>query len=63
MLYGWFQDAKKTGHRGFGFVTFFEDGVAEQVAKLSHEILGQPVSCLYSAWLQRQFHGIPLTVS
>jgi RNA-binding protein Musashi len=39
-----FQDAKKTGHRGFGFVTFFDDSVAEQVAMASHEILGQPVS-------------------
>ncbi|KAI5064850.1 hypothetical protein GOP47_0019545 [Adiantum capillus-veneris] len=38
------KDLKKTGHRGFGFVTFFDDGVAEQVALQSHEILGQPVA-------------------
>lgn len=38
------KDAKKTGHRGFGFVTFFDDGVAERVALESHEILGQPIA-------------------
>eukprot|EP00250_Pteridium_aquilinum_P033976 c6787_g1_i1 orf=290-2326(+) len=38
------KDAKKTGHRGFGFVTFFDDGVAERVAMESHEILGQPIA-------------------
>ncbi|MCO5574713.1 hypothetical protein L7F22_028503 [Adiantum nelumboides] len=38
------KDPKKTGHRGFGFVTFFDDGVAEQVALQSHEIMGQPIA-------------------
>eukprot|EP00249_Psilotum_nudum_P021096 c27969_g2_i2 orf=190-1506(+) len=38
------KDAKKKNHRGFGFVTFFDDGVAEQVALESHEILGQSVA-------------------
>lgn len=38
------KDAKKKGHRGFGFVTFFDDGIAEQVALQSHEILGQPIA-------------------
>lgn len=38
------QDPKRSGHRGFGFVTFAEDGVADRVARRSHEILGQPVS-------------------
>ena len=37
------QDPKKSGHRGFGFVTFAEDGVADRVARRSHEILGQEV--------------------
>lgn len=38
------KDAKKKGHRGFGFVTFLEDGVAEKVSHQSHEILGQPIA-------------------
>lgn len=38
------KDPKRSGHRGFGFVTFSEDGVADRVARRSHEILGQPVA-------------------
>ncbi|VAH18629.1 unnamed protein product [Triticum turgidum subsp. durum] len=38
------KDPKKSGHRGFGFVTFAEDGVADRVARRSHEILGQEVA-------------------
>lgn len=38
------KDTKRSGHRGFGFVTFAEDGVADRVARRSHEILGQPVA-------------------
>lgn len=38
------KDTKRFGHRGFGFVTFAEDGVADRVARRSHEILGQPVA-------------------
>lgn len=37
------QDPKRTGHRGFGFVTFGEDGVSERVSRRSHEICGQQV--------------------
>ncbi|KAL2528535.1 Uncharacterized protein Fot_21136 [Forsythia ovata] len=33
-------DPKRTGHRGFGFVTFAENGVADRVARRSHEICG-----------------------
>lgn len=40
------QDPKRSGHRGFGFVTFAEDGVAERVSRRSHEICGQQVSHL-----------------
>lgn len=39
------QDAKKTSHRGFGFVTFSDEGAAERVALRTHEILGHQVSC------------------
>nr|DAD21540.1 TPA_asm: hypothetical protein HUJ06_023003 [Nelumbo nucifera] len=35
---------KRTGHRGFGFVTFAEDGVADRVSRRSHEICGQEVA-------------------
>ncbi|XP_028103533.1 heterogeneous nuclear ribonucleoprotein 1-like isoform X2 [Camellia sinensis] len=35
------KDPKRTGHRGFGFVTFAEDGVADRVSRRSHEICGQ----------------------
>eukprot|EP00262_Sarcandra_glabra_P019860 TRINITY_DN7710_c0_g2_i1.p1 TRINITY_DN7710_c0_g2~~TRINITY_DN7710_c0_g2_i1.p1 ORF type:complete len:362 (-),score=67.37 TRINITY_DN7710_c0_g2_i1:80-1165(-) len=38
------KDPKRTGHRGFGFVTFVEDGVADRVSRRSHEILGQQVA-------------------
>ncbi|XP_047094330.1 heterogeneous nuclear ribonucleoprotein A/B-like isoform X1 [Lolium rigidum] len=38
------KDPKRSGHRGFGFVTFAEDGVADRVARRSHEILGQEVA-------------------
>lgn len=38
------KDPKRTGHRGFGFVTFAEDGVAERVSRRSHEICGQQVA-------------------
>lgn len=37
------QDPKRSGHRGFGFVTFAEDGVADRVSRRSHEICGQQV--------------------
>ncbi|THG20184.1 hypothetical protein TEA_005569 [Camellia sinensis var. sinensis] len=38
------KDPKRTGHRGFGFVTFAEDGVADRVSRRSHEICGQQVA-------------------
>ncbi|XP_059639829.1 uncharacterized protein LOC132282238 isoform X2 [Cornus florida] len=38
------KDPKRTGHRGFGFVTFAEDGVADRVSRRSHEICGQKVA-------------------
>jgi RNA-binding protein Musashi len=38
------KDPKRSGHRGFGFVTFAEDGVADRVARRSHEILGHEVA-------------------
>ncbi|KAL8044501.1 hypothetical protein ABFX02_08G049200 [Erythranthe guttata] len=38
------KDPKRTGHRGFGFVTFSDDGVADRVARRSHEICGQQVA-------------------
>eukprot|EP01018_Ginkgo_biloba_P039042 Gb_29115 [translate_table: standard] len=34
------KDSKRTGHRGFGFVTFAEDGVADRISRRSHQILG-----------------------
>lgn len=37
------QDPKRTGHRGFGFVTFADEGVADLVSRRSHEICGQQV--------------------
>jgi uracil DNA glycosylase len=40
------QDAKKTSHRGFGFVTFSDEGAAERVALRTHEILGHQVRIL-----------------
>ncbi|KAL6610078.1 hypothetical protein ACP70R_040047 [Stipagrostis hirtigluma subsp. patula] len=38
------KDPKRRGHRGFGFVTFADRGVADRVAGRSHEILGQEVA-------------------
>ncbi|KAK1314190.1 Heterogeneous nuclear ribonucleoprotein 1 [Acorus calamus] len=38
------KDPKKPVHRGFGFVTFAEDGVADHVFQQTHEILGQEVA-------------------
>ncbi|WOL12889.1 hypothetical protein Cni_G21657 [Canna indica] len=38
------KDPKRSGHRGFGFVTFAEDGVADRVSRRKHEILGQEVA-------------------
>ncbi|PSS30749.1 Heterogeneous nuclear ribonucleoprotein like [Actinidia chinensis var. chinensis] len=38
------KDPKRTGHRGFGFVTFAEDGIADRVSRRSHEICGQQVA-------------------
>ncbi|KAH1223769.1 Heterogeneous nuclear ribonucleoprotein 1 [Glycine soja] len=38
------RDPKRAGHRGFGFVTFAEDGAADRVSRRSHEICGHPVA-------------------
>ncbi|KAK1308224.1 Heterogeneous nuclear ribonucleoprotein 1 [Acorus calamus] len=38
------KDPRRQGHRGFGFVTFAEDGVADRVSRRTHEILGQEVA-------------------
>ncbi|XP_024975929.1 RNA-binding protein Musashi homolog 2 isoform X1 [Cynara cardunculus var. scolymus] len=38
------KDPKRSGHRGFGFVTFAEDGVADRVSRRPHEICGQQVA-------------------
>lgn len=38
------KDPRRSGHRGFGFVTFDEDGVAERVSRRQHEICGQQVA-------------------
>ncbi|XP_020537220.1 RNA-binding protein Musashi homolog 1 isoform X3 [Jatropha curcas] len=38
------KDPKRTGHRGFGFVTFAEEGVADRVSRRSHEICGHQVA-------------------
>ncbi|KAG1334659.1 putative Methylcrotonoyl-CoA carboxylase beta chain, mitochondrial [Cocos nucifera] len=37
------KDPKRTEHRGFGFVTFAEDGAADHVYCRTHQILGQKV--------------------
>lgn len=37
------KDPKRSGHRGFGFVTFAEEGVADRVSRRRHEILGQEI--------------------
>lgn len=38
------KDPKRSGHRGFGFVTFSDDGVADRVSRRSHEICGHQVA-------------------
>ncbi|CAF2067405.1 unnamed protein product [Brassica oleracea var. botrytis] len=38
------EDPKRSGHRGFRFVTFAENGVADRVSRRSHEICGQEVA-------------------
>ncbi|XP_073110273.1 uncharacterized protein [Elaeis guineensis] len=38
------KDPKRTEHRGFGFVAFAEDGVADHVYCRTHQILGQEVA-------------------
>ncbi|XP_076933597.1 uncharacterized protein LOC143599562 isoform X2 [Bidens hawaiensis] len=38
------KDPKRSGHRGFGFVTFADDGAADRVSRRSHEICGQQVA-------------------
>ncbi|CAK9196397.1 unnamed protein product [Sphagnum troendelagicum] len=38
------KDAKKTSHRGFGFVTFADEGAADRVALRTHEILGHQIA-------------------
>ncbi|KAH0900598.1 hypothetical protein HID58_040101 [Brassica napus] len=38
------KDPKRSGHRGFGFATFAENGVADRVSRRSHEICGQEVN-------------------
>ncbi|KAJ8770698.1 hypothetical protein K2173_021345 [Erythroxylum novogranatense] len=38
------KDPKRSGHRGFGFVTFAEEGVADRVSRRSHEICGHQVA-------------------
>lgn len=38
------KDAKKISHRGFGFVTFAEESIAEHVSQRRHEILGHLIA-------------------
>lgn len=38
------KDPRRSGHRGFGFVTFAEDGVADRVSRRTHEICGHQVA-------------------
>ncbi|XP_049357486.1 heterogeneous nuclear ribonucleoprotein 1 isoform X2 [Solanum verrucosum] len=38
------KDPRRPGHRGFGFVTFADDGVADRVSRRPHEICGQQVA-------------------
>ncbi|XP_058751603.1 uncharacterized protein LOC131624698 isoform X2 [Vicia villosa] len=38
------RDVNKSGHRGFGFVTFADYGVADHVSQRSHEICGHQVA-------------------
>ncbi|RYR38542.1 hypothetical protein Ahy_A09g043591 isoform B [Arachis hypogaea] len=40
------RDPKRSGHRGFGFITFAEDGVADRVSRRPHEICGQQYNFL-----------------
>jgi RNA-binding protein Musashi len=51
------KDPKRSGHRGFGFVTFADEGVAERVARRSHEILGQEVAIDTAAPLESDSTG------
>eukprot|EP00249_Psilotum_nudum_P017751 c26473_g1_i1 orf=520-1824(+) len=37
------KDSNKSGHRGFAFVTFSDDGPAERVARRSHDLLGREI--------------------
>ncbi|KAF5795474.1 hypothetical protein HanRHA438_Chr08g0351471 [Helianthus annuus] len=37
-------DPRRSGHRGFGFVTFAEDGVTDCISRRSHVIRGQQVA-------------------
>lgn len=38
------KDARKVSHRGFGFVTFADEGAAERVSLRTHELLGHQVA-------------------
>ncbi|CAA7395741.1 unnamed protein product [Spirodela intermedia] len=38
------KDPKRSGHRGFGFVTFAEESVADRVSRRTHEIHGQELA-------------------
>lgn len=38
------KDPKKSGHKGFGFVTFANEGTAERVTRRSHELLGHQIA-------------------
>ncbi|KAJ0643741.1 putative RNA recognition motif domain, nucleotide-binding alpha-beta plait domain superfamily [Helianthus annuus] len=38
------KEPKRSGHMGFGFVTFAEDGVADCVSRRSHEICRQRIA-------------------
>ncbi|CAL4945583.1 unnamed protein product [Urochloa decumbens] len=51
------KDPKRSGHRGFGFVTFADEGVAERVARRSHEILGHEVAIDTAAPLESDSTG------
>jgi len=51
------KDPKRSGHRGFGFVTFADEGVAERVSRRSHEILGHEVAIDTAAPLENDSAG------